>query len=61
MIIEIENPHGYFLDSDEKVVMRFANYRIGEHEVPDVVEYVEYVDSPTSHEKSIHEDYKTDS
>ena len=57
--IEISEPHGYLLDSDGKVVQRFANWSVGYHAVPDVVESVEYVDGPADHDRSVHEDYRT--
>ena len=58
--MNIEQPHGYLLDSDGRVVLRFAEWMIGDHNVPDVVETVEYVDGPSSHDKEVHADYKND-
>ena len=58
--IEIEKPHGYLKDSEGKIVVRFGNWNVGSHQVPDVVNSVEYVDGPNSHDKQIHEDYQTD-
>ena len=59
MNITIEQPHGYLKDADGKVVLRFANWSIGEHSVPDTVDSVEYVDSPSAHTEPVHDDYKT--
>ena len=55
--INIEEPHGYLLDEDGKVVMKFANWSIGSHVAPDSVESVEYVDGPASHDRDVHPDY----
>ena len=57
MMIMIEQPHGYLLDGDGRVVLRFANWSIGEHNVPDSVESVEYVEGPSAHDRDVHEDY----
>ena len=56
----IEQPHGYLLDEDGKIYQRFGNWSVGETELPDVVESVEYVDGPSDHEKEVHDDYKPD-
>ena len=54
----IEEPHGYLLDADGRVVCRFGNWDVGDHEVPDAVESVEYVDGANSHTKAVHEEYQ---
>lgn len=56
--IKIEAPHGYLLDDKDRVVLRFANWQIGYHKVPDVVDNIDYVDGPADHERAVHEDYK---
>jgi len=56
----IEQPHGYLLDTDGRVVLRFGNWKTENHEVPDAVESVEYVDGPNAHSKDVHDDYKPD-
>ena len=56
----INQPHGYLLDSDGRVVLRFANWSTGDHQVPEVVKTVDYVDGPNAHEKDMHDYYKTD-
>jgi len=53
MIITIKQPHGYLLDADGLVVLRFSNWSIGDHSVPDVVDAVEYVDGPADHDKPV--------
>ena len=58
--MKIEQPHGYLLDGDDRVVLRFGNWDIGEHSVPDDVESVEYVDGPADHDREVHEDYRND-
>ena len=55
--IEIEQPHGYLLDENGRVVLRFGNWKTGEHNVPDVVDSVEYVGGPNDHDREIHDDY----
>jgi len=57
MIIEISKPNGYLLDSDGNVVVRFGNWEVGEHTVPDTVESVEYVDGPNTHNKPVADQY----
>ena len=57
--IEIEHPHGYLVDSDGRVVQRFANWELGGHDVSDVIDRVEYVDGVDGHEKPVHDDYVT--
>ena len=55
----ISQPHGYLLDNDGRVVVRFANWSIGNHQVPESVDSVEYVNGPSAHDRDAHEDYKT--
>jgi len=38
MKIEIKKPNGYLFDSDGVICFKFANWNIGEHEVPDYVD-----------------------
>jgi len=54
----IDQPHGYLLDTDDKVVFRFGNWTTGDHDVSDVVETVEYVDGPSAHDRDVHDDYR---
>jgi len=54
MIIEIEQPHGYLLDSDGNVVTRFGNWRLGEYDVADSIRSVEYVDGPAAHSRAVY-------
>jgi hypothetical protein len=56
----IEQPHGYLLDADGHVVRRFGNWETGEHNVPNAVTSVEYVDGPTDHTREVHGDYLPD-
>ena len=58
MRIEIEQPHGYLLDGDGRVVDRFGNWTIGTHVVPDAVESVEYVGGASAHDREVHDDYQ---
>lgn len=60
MMIEIEQPHGYLKDDDGHVILRFANWSIGDHQVPDATESAEYVDGPNAHTESVAEKYKPD-
>jgi hypothetical protein len=53
----IESPHGYLLDADEKVVLRFGNWEPGDYSVPAAVEAVEYVSGPGNHSRSVHWTY----
>ena len=57
--IEIEQPHGYLKDSDGKVAIRFGNWSVGTHQVPDHIDptKTEYVEGPNSHETPVHSDY----
>jgi len=57
--LSIDEPHGYLKDADGNVVMRFGNWNVGTHSVPDAVESVEYVDGPNAHTEPFHDDYKT--
>ncbi|AFH22627.1 hypothetical protein OSG_eHP31_00075 [environmental Halophage eHP-31] len=59
--MKIEQSHGYLLDSEGRVVTRFANWDIGSHPVPDHVDTVEYVDGPAAHSKPVDDAYKPDS
>lgn len=54
MKINIDRPHGYFLDNDNRVVLRFGGWKVGEHEVPKSVASVEYVDGSAAHDRDIH-------
>lgn len=56
--IKIEQPHGYLLDGDGAVILRFANWETGEHSVSESVESVEYVNGPSAHEREVHESYR---
>jgi hypothetical protein len=56
----IEQPHGYLRDEDRLVVLRFANWETGDHNVADVVASVDYVDGPSSHTEQVADRYKTD-
>ena len=58
--MNIEQPHGYLRDRDGKVVLRFGDWETGEHNVPDVVDSVEYVDGPKAHDEPVHDDYITE-
>ena len=49
MMVDIQQPHGYLLDSEGRVVIRFGNWSLGERDVPDPVESIEYVDGPAAH------------
>jgi hypothetical protein len=58
--ITIDEPNGYLFDSNGNICIRFANWEVGEHEVPDYVDAgrtPEYVDGPGSHQKELHPDY----
>lgn len=50
--INIEQPHGTLIDSDDYVVKRFGNWEVGTHKVPESVESVEYVDGPAAHTRA---------
>jgi len=55
---EINRPHGYMLDSDGRICLRFANWDTSQtHTVPDYITDVTYVDGPAAHDKSVHNDY----
>lgn len=56
--IEIEHPHGYLLDEEDKVVARFGDWNPGVHKVSLAVTDVEYVDGPAAHDKEVHPDYR---
>ena len=58
--ITIENPHGYLRDDEGRVVIRFGNWETGEHQVPDVVSSVDYVDGPADHDEQVADRYKPD-
>lgn len=58
--IEIEHPHGYLLDSEGRVVSRFAGFSPGVHTVSDDVVEVEYVDDRTSLDREVHPEHKPD-
>ena len=60
MMVKIEHPHGYLLDSDGHVILLFANWETAEHSVPDATASVEYVDGPAAHDRDIHDDYRDD-
>jgi len=55
----IEQPHGYLLDDDGRVVIRFANWQVGDHAVPEHIVDVDYVGGSNAHTKNVHSDYKT--
>ena len=55
---QIDQPHGYLLDSDGLIIQRFANWETGEREVHPATESVEYVDGPAGHDKPVHEEYR---
>jgi len=55
--INIEQPNGYLLDVDGRVVLRFANWQTGTHQVSNHVNGVEYVAGPSDHSKEVHADY----
>ena len=46
------------MDSDGKIIQKFANWEIGEHTVRSEVDSVEYVDGPAAHNVEIHDDYR---
>jgi hypothetical protein len=55
----IDKPHGYLRDADGLVVLRFGNWKTDiNHQVPDVVESVDYVDDPTAHTEQVADEYK---
>jgi len=56
--MQIEQPHGYLLDAEGRVVDKFGNWKTGDHDVPDSVVNVEYVDGPAAHEKAINDVYQ---
>ena len=58
MQVEIEQPHGYLMDGDEKVIQRFGNWETGKRKVHPATESVEYVAGPAVHDKPVHEDYR---
>jgi hypothetical protein len=60
MIIRVDQPHGYLRDGYGNIVLRFANWQIGEHNVPDPVESVDYVDGPNAHEDAVADQYQDD-
>jgi hypothetical protein len=53
----IDQPHGYLRDANGDVVIRFAEWSVGEHDVPDTVDSVEYVGGPTSHTEGVADEY----
>ena len=56
--MNIEHPHGYLKDSEGRVVIRFSNWTVGIHKVPNSVESVEYVDGSGDHEEPVHDEYR---
>lgn len=58
--MKIERPHGYLRDADGRIVARFANWEVGDHNVVESVESVDYVDGPAAHGKQIAAKYKTE-
>jgi len=58
--MKIKQPHGYLLDADGRVVLRFANWSPGEHTAPDAADSVEYVDGPAAHDREVHDEYRDD-
>ncbi|UBF23477.1 hypothetical protein HRTV-28_gp39 [Halorubrum tailed virus 28] len=56
--MRIEQPHGYLRDSDGRVVLRFANWSVGTHPVPNDVESVDYVDGASAHSDPVADRYK---
>lgn len=55
--LDIKNPNGYLMDANGNVCIKFGNWEIGTHMVPDFVESVEYVDGPSSHNVDVDQDY----
>lgn len=59
METNIEQPHGYCLDSDGNVCFKFGNFNTSEkHEFPDATEQIEYVNDPSAHDCTVHWKYK---
>ena len=61
--IKIEQPHGYLLDKDGKVILRFGNWDVGfrdisDRNIADYVDDVEYVNGPSDHERDVADDYQ---
>lgn len=59
MKVDIDKPHGIMRDADGKVVLKFGNWEPGEHDVPDAVEAIEYVNGPADHGVKLAEEYRT--
>lgn len=57
--ITITQPHGVLLDGDGLVVVKFGRWETGQHQVPDSVQSVEYVDGPTAHKRDVADKYRT--
>ena len=55
---DIQQPHGYLLDEDGKVIQRFGNWETGPRKVHAATVKIEYVDGPNVHEKTVNEKYK---
>jgi len=55
--INIEQPHGYLLDSNDIVVKRFGNWETGTHMVPEKVDSVAYVSGPAAHTTQTGDEY----
>jgi hypothetical protein len=60
MKMMIDQPHGYLRDSNGDIVIRFANWRVGNHDVPDVVDSVDYVSGPSAHDETVANKYLPD-
>lgn len=58
--INIQQPHGYLLDSEGRVVDRFAGFTPGVHKVSNEVVEVEYVDDRASLDREVHPEHKPD-
>jgi len=51
---KIDSPHGYLHDKNGRVVLNFANFNLGNHQVDDSVRGVTYIEAPNTHPKSVH-------
>ena len=58
--MKIEQPHGYMLDSEGRVVARFSGFNLGIRKVSDSVTEIEYVDDPSNFDRETHPKYEPD-
>lgn len=59
--IQIKQPHGYLFDNNGDICLKFGNWKVGTHTVPDYVDLrrdPEYVNGPAAHDKPITSEYR---